>query len=272
MQSRQRLLLCCLFTMLSLAVAGQPYQAIGKYEAAAQGGATHPVRADLQAQYQQAIADASQADWSEVERDLIALVPSSAGLVWENDGETTRVLLVTWTGWSGYNALAGATTTLTRDVWATAAPEVKNFISQSELTGAALTARLEQLIGLPPGNGATRFVEIWADPEDLFRPSADPEITDHEAMPEYPRPASRVTISPAHQQWISELTAASYGADGYPWTRLGYTYDWGNPHSKRGASEFIIRHGAGVKIHSVTLTDQYRDPSANGAKMWNRYE
>ena len=27
----------------------------------------------------------------------------------------------------------------------------------------------------------------------------------------------------------------------YPWTRLGYTYDWGNPRNLVGLSEFVLR-------------------------------
>ena len=38
--------------------------------------------------------------------------------------------------------------------------------------------RLEKLLGLPPNSGKTKFVEIWVRPQDLFRPSPDPEITD----------------------------------------------------------------------------------------------
>jgi hypothetical protein len=28
---------------------------------------------------------------------------------------------------------------------------------------------------------------------------------------------------------------------GYPWTRLGYSYDWGNPKNPVGLSEFVLR-------------------------------
>ena len=59
---------------------------------------------------------------------------------------------------------------------------------------------------------------------------------------------------------MSELTPAQkreqtminkYGPDGYPWTRQGYTYDWGG-RTKFGLSEFVIKKGVPVKIKSVT--------------------
>lgn len=43
----------------------------------------------------------------------------------------------------------------------------------------------------------------------------------------------------------------------YPWTRLGYTYDWGNAKSRVGLSEFVIRKGARLTVHSVSTTEGY---------------
>jgi len=92
------------------------------------------------------------------------------------------------------------------------------------------------------------------DPQDLFRPSPDPEITDREAESGFPHSTLFVTVSEDYVRWFTDLTAASYGDNGYPWTRLGYTYDWGNPKSEAGLSEFVIRPGATIEIKAV-----YRD-------------
>lgn len=43
----------------------------------------------------------------------------------------------------------------------------------------------------------------------------------------------------------------------YPWTRLGYTYDWGNPRADMGLSEFVIKKGAEIAINSVYTTEDY---------------
>jgi hypothetical protein len=249
------------------------YEAIGKYEASSTSARPRLAAVDpsLQARYEAAVADAAVAEWSEVSTSLTAIVPQTVGLTWDNDATTSRVLLVTWTAWTGYDSLVGTTTTLTRDMWMTVVPQIKEFRAASSLEGSSLTLRLEQLMGLPPGNGKTRFVEAWADPNDLFRPSADPEITDHEATPEAPRSTRYVTISPAHAAWMNALIASSYGANGYPWTRLGYTFDWGSDATKVGLSEFVIPAGAVIKIHSVTLNDDYRFPPPNQAKTWRAY-
>jgi len=43
--------------------------------------------------------------------------------------------------------------------------------------------------------------------------------------------------------------------NGYPWTRLGYTYDW-NPNSPEvGLSEYIVRGGSTVTVAAVGSTN-----------------
>ena len=48
-----------------------------------------------------------------------------------------------------------------------------------------------------------------------------------------------------YRRWFDHQALIAYGRqDGYPWTRIGYTYDWGNAQpddsrSKYGVSEFV---------------------------------
>jgi len=44
---------------------------------------------------------------------------------------------------------------------------------------------------------------------------------------------------------------------GYPWTRLGYTYDWGSNAGEIGLSEFVLRAGSAALIQSITATNDY---------------
>ena len=60
------------------------------------------------------------------------------------------------------------------------------------------------------------------------------------------------------QPRIEDLRAASYGEDGYPWTQLGYTYDWApGAESEVGESEFVVRAGSEVIVESVTSQADY---------------
>jgi hypothetical protein len=45
--------------------------------------------------------------------------------------------------------------------------------------------------------------------------------------------------------------------DGYPWTRLGYTYDWAPGASGIGASEFVTRKEMPVIVKAKVPTVAY---------------
>lgn len=211
--------------------------------------------ADPRHAYSQAIKDAEVAEYDEISRDLVAIVPGNDALRWNK--ETGEVLVVTWTSWDGYDDHVGGSMKLPREVWVTVVTEVQAFCREWHVTLAQLPLRLEQLLGLPPENGKTKFVEMWASPDDLFRPAPDPEVSDHEAELDFPVSHQFVTVSETYRQWFHDLKQTSYGVNGYPWTRLGYTYDWGNPESEIGVSEFVIRAGATVTIHAVSTTVNY---------------
>jgi hypothetical protein len=139
------------------------------------------------------------------------------------------------------------------EVWLTPSPSLRDFCRATGLQGDALTARLEQLMGLPPNNGKDRIVTMWVPTDGMFRPSPDPEIDDSTAELHFPP-----GVSDEHRKWIEDLEAVSYGPDGYPWTRLGYTYDW-SPDSPTevGLSEFVVRPGTEIVIDSVQSQDDY---------------
>lgn len=211
---------------------------------------------DLENAYYTAVKDAEKAEPSEISKNLIAIVPSNNNLVLKKkeDGQNKLLLVVTWTNYAGYDNKLGQSMVLSRDIWITTVPEVKNFCKN--LKGNT-TLRLEQLLGLPPNAGKTKFVEMWVKPGDLFRPSADPEISDCEAEIDFRISNKFVNVSDDYIKWFNELKMKSYGTNGYPWTRLGYTYDWGNVRNHIGLSEFVIIKGTIVEINSISSTFQY---------------
>ena len=214
----------------------------------------------LRQAYEAAVRDAEVAEPSEIFRDLTAIVEDNDKLQWDGQPGSKRVLLVTWTSFGGYNDLVGKPYTVPegREIWFTVSPVVRDFCSayQKNNPGADLNLRLRQLLGLPPTDNKTLFVEMWVNPKDIFRPSPDPEISDHEAELDFPS-SSRSSVSQAHIDWINNLRQKSYGPNGYPWTRLGYTYDWGNPGSEVGPSEFVIPSGVTVDVNKTYTTADY---------------
>ena len=217
--------------------------------------------ADPKAQYAAAMQDAKVAEADEIYDGLTAITPDNPDLTWQAD--TGRVLMVTWTSWNGYDTLVGQETELGREVWATAVPQLQTFCqTYAETAETPRILRMEQLLGLPPNNGKTRLVEMWVNPTDMFRPSPDGEIDDTVAELELPGPERFPSQQDYefHRDWYNlQLSLDNYDdpSKGYPWTRLGYTYDWGNPESEVGLSEFIVAAKSKVSIEKVSSTEEY---------------
>ncbi|MEM9829191.1 MAG: hypothetical protein AAF944_01060 [Bacteroidota bacterium] len=211
-------------------------------------------KGDLNERYNAAVLDAKNADPDEVSKDLISINPYNNELVKDSLG---RILVSHWTDYYKYDSSSvGKTMKLSRDAWVLITPELKSFCNNLKLDSANTILRLEQLIGLPPKTNYPKFVEFWVYPQDLFRPCADPEISDCECELEI-RESSHLQLNEKYLEWYNEKKNTSYSVKRYPWTRLGYTYDWGNSKSEIGLSEFVIREGAEVVVKSVTKSYQY---------------
>lgn len=206
---------------------------------------------NLKKAYALALEDAKITNPDEISRNLTAINKYNNNLIWEGQAGESPVLLVTWTSWDGFNDKISQSLTA-KETWVTVAPEIKEFCADNKISNDKKTLRLEQLLGLPSNNGKKWFVEIWANPNDIFRPSPDSDITDHEAELDFPKDTPQDYID-----WFNALKNKSYDANGYPWTRLGYTYDWGNTKNKIGLSEFVVKTGSQIKINSVYTTADY---------------
>jgi hypothetical protein len=205
------------------------------------------VKDNLAATYAAAVQDASQPQPDEVASTLWSLSTDNPELIRDGEG---RVLVVTWTDWDGYQKAVGTDMTLSRDIWITPAPQLQDFCQNLRLDSTKMQLRLKQLLGLPPEGNKAFFAEMWVDPSACFRPCPDPEVTDSECSIAYPV-SHYGTVPDTHKKWIENLRKESYGPQGYPWTQLGYTYDWGNPKDHVGLSEYIIPEGTTVRIKAA---------------------
>lgn len=210
-----------------------------------------------------------------------------SSIKWENpaDPENSRVLVETIVDRDDYIKYykdhIGKETTLELSIWVTIVPELKNyFIGKS---CPPTREKIIQLKGLNPARDYSVLLEIWVYPKDLFRPAPDPEITDHEgelsikiAEDNWTFPSDsnafltlinealyleKGWISPVkYKDWFIDAAQTYYdrsGDDvslwGSPWTRLGYTYDWGNPLDRLGISEFRVVLNVGEKGLTVNI-------------------
>ena len=217
----------------------------------------------LDSLYRAAIADARTAEPSEIVTTLTPIAPYNDDLVWRQRRDATRrVLVVTWGDRTTLPAATpGDTLTAPSDVWVTAAPHLQEFCRALDRTGSALDRRLAQRLGLPPDVTYDRFIELWVRPAALVRPCPDPEVTDRECERRAPVPARHAAVSEDHRAWFRALKRTSYGPDGYPFTGLGYTYDWHPGTDEVGPSEFVLRTGQQAIVHAIQPTAAYCRPS-----------
>ncbi len=208
--------------------------------------ASHRLTPTPEAAFRFAVGDAAIAEPREVRADLIALTPTG-GAEWV--GASGRVRMVTWTTWPGYTAAVGQELVLAQEVWATPAPQLQRACAA--MPPDRREARMVQLLGLRPNSARPHVVVLHVDPAQAFRPCPDPEVTDTTCGLRFPE-----GVDPAHRAWFNQKQAESYRGEGYPWTRLGYTYDWGG-EGEVGLSEFVLRLGSTVRVEAVSTVEAY---------------
>jgi hypothetical protein len=164
-------------------------------------------------------------------------------------------------------------TTLQYEVWVTVVPEVRD--SCNDWAQDEQVMRLRQLLGLQPTYPAAWFIEMRVPADSIFRPAADPAINtatlcDTGTNPDCPLGFPN-GVSARHVRWFADKMLATWklpngypasGGDdfnrlGYPWTRLGYTYNWHPGSPRYGASEYVVRPGTRAVVTSVQSVQDY---------------
>jgi hypothetical protein len=182
------------------------------------------------------------------------------------DPATKTVSVVSLTDWK-YHV---GPTKLPLYLWVTPVPEAQNICRG--FSGDNLDLRLRQLFGLHPNSKIVDFVVITVKEGDIFRPTANPDPTT--TLPcSYPVPvncgeAFPENVSDKHLRWFANQMLNSYVISeaylipyGYPWTRLGYTYDWKPGANKYGVSEYVIQPGSTVTVIDVVPYKKYCTPA-----------
>ncbi len=189
----------------------------------------------------------------------------------------------------------------TRQVWVTLAGDMTRYLHdrRSEWTNTpqSIAERAQIALGTPITSNYTHYVNMWVRPEDLFRPAIqwdvtestmlrpnsgehdqwDPDLTAYKAGPSWfgtqyadrfsSSTGSSTTLYDWYQDWWnkSENGATGPGAFPFPWTGLGYTYDYyyqadtmtaADYANVVGLSEFIIAPKYSFIVHSVVTLDQ----------------
>lgn len=242
--------------------------------------------------YLEALEDAAKPEDDEVLDNLTAIVDPeyNPNLNWDDKG---RVLVATFTWKERFEEgnFIKPSNDKPKVIWVTVVPELRDFCTNynnTEVNNSKLNLRIEQLLGVRQNSGYTHIAEIWVNPEYLKRPTLDPEINDRTVQP-LPNPIQDPLPFPegvdeAYKDWFEDqikqqqthqnrlsnrerLTNNQTDDDPYPWTGLGYTYDWspktGLQTIDAGLSEFVIFLEANSELSSpleverVVSTEKY---------------
>jgi len=159
--------------------------------------------------------------------------------------------------------------------WVTVVPEVRDSCARWTEEGADVKMRLRQLLGLHPADSVAWFSEMTVPAAAMFRPTVDPAVTTRWPCANGLADASCGLVFPdsvgaAHRAWMANQMLSSWQVPngypasgqgqpglGYPWTRLGYTYNWHPGSPRYGASEYLVRQGAWVNVTSVNSIAAY---------------
>lgn len=200
--------------------------------------------------YLSAVEDAKQAEENEI-LPLVTLTPDSDMVTWNDDG--TKVLLLSW---HKCPDIAGESFTCTYgEIWTFTDKEILSWYDENSEGITDWELRLEQLIGLPAGAEYTHVSAFWVDLDEVIRPAYQTDVTkqmtanllDGSSLGEY-------------KEWFDGNAEYSYSDETpYPWTRLGYTYDWADNGREYGLSEFLILADSVIEVEWTKTTDEFVD-------------
>ena len=183
--------------------------------------------------------------------ELVVLTKDDDRVIWDEAGE--RVLLLSWHNYDDACAPGGSIRTEYGDIWATSVGEMQVWYEQNHAGVEDWDLRFSQLLGVHEDEGYTRFTAFWVLPEDVIRPAYVTDVT-KQMENDY-----AVVTDGAYKEWFDGNILWSYFESDYPWTRLGYTYDWSGGESEYGLTEFLISDGSKVEIAFTYTTAEFVD-------------
>ena len=165
------------------------------------------------------------------------------------------------------------------EAWITFQPELKQYLNartnefSQDLIGA--TMRGEMALGMTNKGSHIMAVDILVPESSLFRPAINWTLSGTWTDTSW---AGHDTNGPSwflanynesYYQWFTNRQATIYlGGNAFPWTGLGYSYDWYYPTNSSGIiglSEFVVGANQNFYVAGATPMDQYLVPEPNTA-------
>lgn len=166
--------------------------------------------------------------------------------------DKNEVLLVTWNKHPDSYPAGQKVTLKYGPVWTFTDKEIAQWYKKNKNGVKDWDLRFEELIGLPPDAKYTHFTAMWVPLDKIKRPAYSTDVQKDVTAVKFPKNEDKDYI-----QWFDSNIINSYYEGAYPWTRLGYTYDWANNSKKYGLSEFLVEKGTTVTVEFTYTTQDF---------------
>lgn len=173
-----------------------------------------------------------------------------------------RINMVTWTNQSYHKG----NHVLQDDIWFVQKNQLKKLCKHS--SKKITPSKIEQLLGMPPlSNYRGWHLVVMKVPNQQAVLSLRSHFTPGVFRPCFSTDSIRQSYCtyqpdmnlPRYDAWVLMLSLTQFRLKGgYPWTGLGYTYNW-DPQAKSiiGLSEFIVTRGTEVTILGSQTPNQF---------------
>jgi hypothetical protein len=218
-----------------------------------------PATASMDQLYANSIADAMVSDSSEIIDTLQPVTANNSLLQWKTINGQSYVLMATFMRFPSSYPEGDSITNTWGESWLFIPAQMKQRLSFTAASDTIM--RICQLLGLPPVNSKsnTHIAEMWVKADSLHRPAGNPDITTRTTG------AALINGVPAlFSNWFNNYIIYAYyhslqsATDfHYPWTRLGYTYDWAPGAKEVGLSEYVLQTSSGCWVEKVRTAQEY---------------
>lgn len=199
--------------------------------------------------YAMAVKDAAVAEEDEI-KPLVSLTKQDPLVTWDDQG---RVLLCTWHSYPDSYPEGETVTAAWGYIWTFTDKEIATHAGELKESEDAVM-RMRQLISIDPNKTHSTVTGLWVDPSDVIRPAYQSDAANGNMSVAFPVGEE---IDDAFKTWFDQNILNSYYYGNYPWTRLGYTYDWADNGKEYGMTEFLIKQGAQAEVAFTETTSEF---------------
>ncbi|OGO93239.1 MAG: hypothetical protein A2Y17_02625 [Clostridiales bacterium GWF2_38_85] len=198
--------------------------------------------------YSQAVKDSMTIEPNEI----LPVVEITTGSDMATLNDENEVLLITWHKYPDSYPEGQQITLSYGEVWTFTDKEIAAWYDNNSSGVKDWELRFEQLLGLPYYKEYTYFTAIWVPVDSIKRPAYSYDIkTDIDTT------IFTESDDESYIEWFNSNIIYSYFESSYPWTRLGYTYDWADNGTEYGLSEFIVEKDTVATVEFTYTTDEF---------------